>query len=67
MNRSLLIRDRRLVSSGISIVLVAVFVGGLVVEECPFLRMKLEVDLYYVVFVLVFSFAFRLYTTPLFL
>jgi hypothetical protein len=50
MHRSLLIRDRKLVSNDFSMVRVAVFSGGLVVEKCHFLRMTLEVDLYHVAF-----------------
>jgi hypothetical protein len=46
MGRSLLIRDRELVSIGISIGLVAVFSGGLKAEEAHFLRMRLEVGFY---------------------
>jgi hypothetical protein len=41
MGRSLLIRDRKLVSSGASSGRVVVFFGGWVAEECHFLRMGL--------------------------
>jgi hypothetical protein len=46
MGRSLLIRDRELVSSGVFSGWIVVFSGGLEAKECPFLSMGLEVDLY---------------------
>jgi hypothetical protein len=46
MGQSLFIRDGQLVPSDISMSQVAVFSGGMVPEECHFLRMKLVMDLY---------------------
>jgi hypothetical protein len=53
MGQSLLIRDRELVFRDISMGRVVVFSCRLEVEKC-LLRMGLEVDLFYVVTVLVF-------------
>jgi hypothetical protein len=46
MDPLILIRDQKLVSNGISMSRVVVFSGGLETEECHFIRMVLEIDLY---------------------
>jgi hypothetical protein len=46
MGRLFFIRDRELVSSNISMSRSVVFSGGLETEECHFLKIGLEMNLY---------------------